>query len=73
MPKEDIPAGADPVFEQVMRAIRTGKNPDHKRLSKLSADKKAAALKALEQHKRRRKERPSTADGYDVIDTGMFD
>lgn len=59
----------DPVFEQVMRAIRTGKNPDHKRIEKLSADKRKAVEKALK--KRKGKHTQSFRD--DVIDTGMFD
>ncbi len=59
----------DPVFEQVMRAIRTGKNPDHKRLEKLSADKRKAVEKAL------KKRKGTHTQGFrgDVIDTGMFD
>ena len=60
---------ADPVFEQVMKAIRTGKNPDHKRLEKLSADKRKAVEKAL----RKRKGKHTQGFRDDVIDTGMFD
>ncbi len=59
----------DPVFEQVMHAIRTGKNPDHKRLEKLSADKRKAVEKAL----RKRKGKHTQGFRDDVIDTGMFD
>jgi hypothetical protein len=59
----------DPVFEQVMRAIRTGKNPDHKRLEKLSADKRKAVEKAL----KKRKGKHTQGFRDDVIDTGMFD
>lgn len=59
----------DPVFEQVMRAIRTGKNPDHKRIEKLSADKRKAVEKAL----KKRKGKHTQGFRDDVIDTGMFD
>ena len=59
----------DPVFEQVMRAIRTGKNPDHKRLEKLSADKRRAVEKAL----KKRKGKHTQGFQDDVIDSGMFD
>lgn len=74
MPKQDIPEDADPVFKEVMNAIRSGNNPDHKRISRLSASQRDVARKALEANKRRRKQRPRTGNGYDdVIDTGMFD
>lgn len=59
----------DPVFEQVMRAIRTGKNPDHRRIEKLSADKRKAVEKAL----KKRKGKHTQGFRDDVIDTGMFD
>lgn len=59
----------DPVFEQVMRAVRTGKNPDHKRIEKLSADKRKAVEKAL----KKRKGKHTQGFRDDVIDTGMFD
>lgn len=59
----------DPVFEQVMRAIRTDKNPDHKRIEKLSADKRKAVEKAL----KKRKGKHTQGFRDDVIDTGMFD
>lgn len=59
----------DPVFEQVMRAIRTGKNPDHKRIEKLSADKRKAVEKAL----KKRKGKHTQGFRDNVIDTGMFD
>ena len=59
----------DPVFEQVMRAIRTGKNPDHKRIEKLSTDKRKAVEKAL----KKRKGKHTQGFRDDVIDTGMFD
>lgn len=59
----------DRTFEQVMRAIRTGKNPDHKRLEKLSAAKRREVDKAL--RKRKGKHTQGFRDG--VIDTGMFD
>lgn len=70
MPKEETPEGADPVFEQVMKAIRTGKNPDHKRLEKLSEAKRKEVEKALK--KRKGKYTRGFRDD-NVIDTGMFD
>jgi len=73
MPKQDIPEDADPVFREVMNAIRSGKNPDHAKLSKLSGDKMRTARKAMGAQARRRKQRPYTGNGDDVIDTGMFD
>ena len=51
-----------------MRAIRTGKNPDHKRLEKLSADKRRAVEKAL----KKRKGKHTQGFQDDVIDSGMF-
>jgi hypothetical protein len=61
--------GADPVFEQVMKAIRTGKNPDHQRIKKLDAAKRREVEKAL----RKRKGKHTQGFRDDVIDTGMFD
>lgn len=60
---------ADPVFQHVMRAIRTGKNPDHKRLQKLDAAKRKQVEQAMK--KRKGKHTRDFRDG--VIDTGMFD
>lgn len=68
MPTQPVPDDADPVFAEVMGAIRKGKNPDHKRLEKLSAQKQKAVQKALKN--RKGKHRPG--NGGDVIDTGMF-
>lgn len=68
MPKQSVPDDADPVFAEVMGAIRKGKNPDHKRLEKLSAQKRKAVQKALKDRKGKHRR---GGDG-DVIDTGMF-
>lgn len=68
MPKQDIPGDADPVFREVMNAIRTGKNPDHRKREKLNAKQQAAVDKAL----RKRKGKHTQGFRDDVIDTGMF-
>lgn len=70
MSNTPVPEGSDPVFREVMESIRAGKNPDHKRLSKLAAAKQKAAQKALKQAQRKRK--GAHRDDGDVIDTGMF-
>lgn len=72
MPKQDVPDDADPLFREVMDSIRRGNNPDHKRLSKLDADKRKAADKALKAAQRKRKGSHRGGDD-DVINTGMFD
>lgn len=59
----------DPVFNEVMKAIRTGKNPDHKRLQKLDAKKQKAVKDAM----KKRKGKHTQGFRDDVIDTGMFD
>lgn len=59
----------DPVFREVMKAIRTGKNPDHKRLEKLDAAKRKQVAQAMK--RRKGKHTQGFQDG--VIDTGMFD
>lgn len=70
MPKNPpIPDDADPVFREVMKAIRTGKNPHHIKREKLNAAQKKAVDAALK--KRKGKHTQGFQDG--VIDTGMFD
>lgn len=61
---------ADPVFEAVMKAIRTGKNPDHIRIEKLDAKKQKAVREAL---KKRAGKHSYKFQNGDVTDTGMFD
>ena len=69
MRKQPLPDKSDPVYQEVMRALRKGKNPDHDRLTKLDAKKQKAVRDALK--KRKGKHRPGSG-GDDVIDTGMF-
>jgi hypothetical protein len=69
MPSQDIPKDADPVFREVMRAVRTGKNPEKKRLDQLDAKKQKLVKDAM--RKRKGKHTQGFQDG--VIDTGMFD
>lgn len=68
MPNQDIPKDADPVFREVMKAVRSGKNPDHNRLQKLDAKKQKLVKDAMK--KRKGKHTQGFQDG--VIDTGMF-
>lgn len=69
MPNQDMPKDADPVFREVMKAVRSGKNPDHARLQKLDAAKR----KQVEQAMRKRKGKHTQGFQDGVIDTGMFD
>jgi len=70
MPKNpEIPGDADPVFQEVMKAIRTGKNPHHDKIKKLDAKKQKQVQAAMK--KRKGKHTQGFQDG--VIDTGMFD
>lgn len=72
MPKQDIPKDANPVFREVMQAIRTGKKyPYDKRKEKLSAAQQKAVEKAARNAARKRKGMHRA--GNDVIDSGMFD
>lgn len=71
MPTNSVPGDADPVFKEVMSAIRKGKNPEHKRLEKLSAAQRKAVQKAANQAQRKRKG-AHRGGNDDVIDTGMF-
>jgi hypothetical protein len=71
MPRQDVPEDADPVFKELMGHIRAGRNPDHKRLSKLDSAKRKAVEKAAREAMRKRKGAHRRDDG-DVIDTGMF-
>lgn len=59
------------MFREVMDAIANGKNPDHKRIQKLSAQKQKAVKQAAQKAMRKRKG-THRDDGGDVIDTGMF-
>lgn len=69
MPKQPVPSDADPVFQQVMRDIRAGKNPEYAKYKKLTARKQSEVEKAL--RKRKGKHTKEFRDG--VVDTGMFD
>jgi hypothetical protein len=62
----------DPVFREVMKAIRTGKNPDHKRLQQLDKAKQKAVKQAADKAARKRKGTHRAGGNDDVIDTGMF-
>jgi hypothetical protein len=70
--KNPIPDDADPVFKEVMKAVRTGKNPTHAAQQRLSDKQQKAVDKALKDAKRKRKG-AHRAGGDDVINTGMFD
>lgn len=72
MPKEQLPNNSDPVFREVMGAIRKGKNPDHAKRQKLSAKQQVAVDKAAKDAARKRKGRHRTGGDDGVIDTGMF-
>lgn len=61
---------ANPVFEAVMKAIRTGKNPHHEQIKKLDAKKQKEVKAAL---KKRAGKHSYKFQNGDVIDTGMFD
>ena len=52
-----------------MKAIRSGKNPDHRKRERLNAKQQAAVEKAL----RKRKGKHTQGFQDNVIDTGMFD
>ena len=69
MPKEDIPKDADPVFREVMGAIRKGKNPEYRKMQKLDAKQQRAVKAAL----RKRKGKHTEGFNDNVIDTGQFD
>lgn len=71
MPADPMPEDAHPLFKEVMGAIRKGKNPEHKRLSKLSAAQKKAVESAAKKARLKRKG-AHRGGGDDVIDTGMF-
>lgn len=73
MTKEQIPGNADPDFKEVMKAIRSGKNPDHAKRKRLDEKHKRIVDKALRAAERKRKGgRHRTGGSDDVIDTGMF-
>lgn len=72
MTKQPIPDDADPVFKEIMKAIRTGKNPTHAAQQRLSDKQRKAVDKALREATRKRKG-SHRAGGDDVINTGMFD
>jgi TRAP-type C4-dicarboxylate transport system substrate-binding protein len=55
-----------------MKAIRTGKNPDHKRLQQLDKAKQKAVKQAADKAARKRKGTHRAGGNDDVIDTGMF-
>ena len=66
-----VPDDAAPVFREVMDAIAKGKNPDHKRIQKLSSQKQKAVRQAAQKAMRKRKGAHRGGDDG-VIDTGMF-
>jgi hypothetical protein len=72
MPTNPVPEDADPLFREVMESIRTGKNPEHKRLQKLSAKQQKAVKQAAQKAQKKRKGAHRGGDDG-VIDTGMFD
>lgn len=59
-------------FDKVLRGIR-GDNPEHTKRLRKEAEKRLKVEKAAADNKRRRKQRPHTGNGDDVINTGMFD
>lgn len=58
-------------FDKVLRGIR-GDNPEHTKRLRKEAEKRLKVEKAAADNKRRRKQKPRTGNGHDVIDTGMF-
>lgn len=59
-------------FDRVLRGIR-GDNPEHTERLRKEAEKRRRVEKAAADNKRRRKQKPRTGSGNDVIDSGMFD
>lgn len=58
-------------FDRVLDGIR-GNNPEHNKRLRKEAEKRRKVEKAAADNKRRRKQKPRTGNGDDVIDTGMF-
>lgn len=59
-------------FDKVLRGIR-GDNPEHTKRLRAEAQKRHKIEQAAANNKRRRKQKPHTGSGDDVIDSGMFD
>lgn len=72
MAKNPVPDDADPLFKEVLEAIRKGNNPVHAKHQRLTAKQQKAVEKAARDTAKKRKGSHRRGGG-DVFDTGMFD
>lgn len=74
MSKDQLPDDADAEFKKVMKVLRSGRNLDHIKRERMTAQQRKAVDKAKRAAERKRKGgRHRAGGGDDVINTGMFD